>query len=234
MPPAASFHDVVHARHSVRSFCPDPVPAETLRLVFEEAQLAPSNCNTQPWLTHVVSGAVRDALSGALLAADAAGRHTADFSFASADYDGVFHERLKAQGAAYYQAIGIAREDYDERRTASLRNLEFFGAPHVAFLFMPLVGDGVRVAGDVGMYAQTLLLSLTAHGLGGIPQTSLGMYADTIREELGIDASHKLLFGISFGYPDETSPANRYRIGKAPLGETVTFHDDGAARRNAA
>lgn len=50
------------------------------------------------------------------------------------------------------------------------RNLEFFGAPHVVMHFMPEVGDNVRVTGDIGMYAQTLLLSLTAPGLGGIPQ----------------------------------------------------------------
>jgi len=92
-------------------------------------------------------------------------------------------------------------------------------------LFMPSFGDDVRVAGDIGMYAQTLLLSLTAHGLGGIPQTMLGFYADTIRELLGIDPSLKMLFGISFGYPDKTSAANRYRIDKAPIEQSVTFHN---------
>lgn len=61
-------------------------------------------------------------------------------------------------------------------------------------------------------------------GLGGIPQTMLGFYADTIREVPGIDPSPKLLFGISFGYGNESSPANAYRIGKAPLEESVTFH----------
>ncbi|MCC4610007.1 nitroreductase [Xanthomonas campestris] len=233
MPELKLFQDVVRARHSVRSFRPEPIPKAVLRSVLEDAQRSPSNCNTQPWLVHIVSGAKRNALSRALLAANEAGRHTSDFSFASSSYEGVFHERLKAQGAAYYQAIGIAREDYDERRTASLRNLEFFGAPHIALLFMPLVGDGVRAASDVGMYAQTLLLSLTAHGLGGIPQTSLGMYADTIREELGIDPSQKMLFGLSFGYPDETAPANRYRIGKASIDESVTFHEEESSEQGA-
>ena len=74
------------------------------------------------------------------------------------------------------------------------------------------------------MYAQTFLLSLTAHGLGGVPQTSLGAYAETIREALAIAPSLKMLFGISFGYPDETSAANRYRIGKASIEESVTYH----------
>ncbi len=218
------FRDVVRERHSVRDFLPQPVPEDILRSVLEDAQCAPSNCNTQPWQTHIVSGTKLDALSKAILAADDGGHLTPDFSFDTSDFPGVYRERAKEQGGAYYQAIGVKREDRELRREASRRNLEFFGARHVALLFMPSVGDNVRVAGDIGMYAQTLLLSLTAHSLGGVPQTMLGFYAETIRKELGIDSSLKLLFGISLGYPDRTHPGNRYRINKAPLGESVTFH----------
>lgn len=225
MPKAKLFHDVVRDRRSVRSFLPNPVPDEVIRAVAEDAQHAPSNCNTQPWEVHIASGTTRDELSKAILAADEAGHMTPDFSFSLADYYGVYSERSKAQGAAYYQAIGVAREAFDERRSASLRNLNFFDAPHVALLFMPALGDSVRVAGDIGMYGQTFLLSLTAHGLGGIPQTMLGFYADTIRQVLGIDPSLKLLFGISFGYPDTTHAANLYRINKARIRESVVFHN---------
>lgn len=218
------FYDVVRNRHSARSFLPTSVPDALMRSVLGEAQLAPSNCNTQPWEMHIVSGGKRDELSKALLAADEAGEITPDFSFDQHDFYGVYAERSKKQGAAYYQALGIEREAYDERREASRKNLEFFGAPHVALLFMPSFGDNVRVAGDIGMYSQTFLLSLTAHGLGGIPQTMLGFYAETIRSVLGIDQSLKMLFGVSFGYPDESHPANSYRIEKAPIEESVTFH----------
>jgi len=55
-------------------------------------------------------------------------------------------------------------------------------------------------------------------------QAMLGFHADTVREVLGVDPSLKLLFGMSFGYTDETARANHYRIEKAPLDETVTFH----------
>lgn len=205
-------------------FNPQPIPDDVLRSVLEDARSAPSNCNTQPWQVHIVSGAMRDSLSKAILAADEAGALTPDFSFATSDYSGVYHQRAKQQGAAYYQALGVERGDYDQRRDASRRNLEFFGAPHVALLFMPEVGDNVRVAGDIGMYAQTFLLSLAAHGLGGIPQTMLGFYADTVREGLGIAPSYKLMFGISFGYPNTAHKANQYRIEKASLEESVIFH----------
>jgi len=222
--PSKPFHAVVRDRHSVRKFLPQPVSDSLLRTVLEEAQCAPSNCNTQPWQVHIASGAARDALSEAIIAAENAADYSRDFSFSVDDYPGVANRRAKDQGALYYKAIGIAREAKVDRQTAARHNLSFFGAPHVALLFMPSVGDNVRVASDMGMYAQTFLLSLVANGLGGIPQTMLGSYAETIRKMLGIDESLKMLFGISFGYPDETAAANRYRIGRSPIEESVIFH----------
>ncbi|MNE87891.1 Nitroreductase family protein [compost metagenome] len=89
---------------------------------------------------------------------------------------------------------------------------------------MPRIHDYVRSASDVGMYAQTFLLSLHARGLAGIPQTLLGLYARTIREVLGIGEEMKLMFGISFGYADPQCPANFVAVGRAPLSESVIQH----------
>nr|GLK21613.1 nitroreductase NfnB [Microbacterium terregens] len=219
------FHDVVRDRRSIRSFLPDTVPHAVIRSVLEDARHAPSNSNIQPIAAQIVSGAARDALSRAMLVAEAAGQATPDFPWGYDELTGVYRERQRAQGAAYYQALGIGREAGEDRRIAMLRNLEFFGAPHVCLLFMPDFYGGVRVAGDVGMWAQTFLLSLVAHGLAGVPQTLLGFYAGAAREVLGIDPSLKMLFGISFGYPDLAAPASRYRIGKASVEELVTFHE---------
>ncbi len=216
-----SFHDVVRDRRSVRSFLPTPVPDETIRAVCDDARHAPSNANIQPWQVHIVSGATRDAVIEAMLATDTM---SPDYPWSYDELYGVYLERQIAQATSYYRALGIGREDRQDRRAALQRNVEFFGAPHAALLFMPGFYDGVRVAGDVGMYAQTFLLSLVAHGLGGVPQTLLGFYAEPIRSVLGIDASMKMLFGISFGYPDNDSPAASYRIDKAPLEQTVRFH----------
>nr|WP_230885895.1 nitroreductase family protein [Streptomyces spinoverrucosus] len=80
----------------------------------------------------------------------------------------------------------MRREDRTARKAAAREGLNFFGAPHAAFLFMPAFGDGVRAAGDIGMYGQNFLLSLAARGFDGVPQTMLGFYADTVREFLGV------------------------------------------------
>ena len=105
------------------------------------------------------------------------------------------------------------------------QNLEFYGAPHAAFLFMPMLGDGIRTAADIGMYAQNFLLSLTARGLHGIPQAALGVFADTVREHLGISDELRLLFGISFGIADETSPMSNIHMDRIPLEQSVVLHD---------
>ncbi len=60
--PSVPVIDAITSRRSVRGYLPDPVPAGTLEQVFEIAQQAPSNCNTQPWKVYVASGEVKDRL----------------------------------------------------------------------------------------------------------------------------------------------------------------------------
>lgn len=224
MPEAKLFQDVICERYSARTYLPDPVPEATIRAVLQDAQTAPSNANIQPWSVHIVSGAKRDELSKAMLAAEAQGKVSPDYPFGYDELYGAFSERQVKQASEYYRSIGVPREEKDLRRVEFLRNLEFFGAPHACLLFMPPFYDSVRIAGDVGMYGQTFLLSLTAHGLQGCPQTLLGFFAGTVREVLGIDPKMKMLFGISFGHPDLNSKGSKYRIGRVPIEECVTFH----------
>ncbi len=219
---ASLFTDLVRSRRSPRKFLPAPLSPADIRGVLEDAQTAPSNSNTQPWTVHVVSGAERDALAEELLQADTEGRTSPDF--ADGYGDGIYLERAQALAASYYGSLGVARTDLEGRRAAVRENLEFFGAPHVAFLFMPALGDGVRTAGDIGMYAQNFLLSLASRGFAGIPQTMLGIYADTVREFLDVREDLKLLFGISFGTADPAGPVNPFGRTRILLQQSVILH----------
>ncbi|WP_068498846.1 nitroreductase [Paenibacillus kribbensis] len=220
-----SFQEVIRSRQSIRQFLSTPIEEKVLREILEDAQYTPSNCNTQPWDVHIVSGAKKEELSRALMPAFEKGTFVSDFTFDMKEYYGRYSERQKEQAKTYYEAVGIAREDHEGRFKTVLRNFEFYGAPHVAFLFMPSFGDNVRVASDIGMYAQSFLLSLAARGISSVPQTVLGMTADTVRQVLGVSDDLKLLFGISFGYPDKEARANSFRIGRDPIESNVTFHD---------
>jgi nitroreductase len=219
---AAIFDEIVTSRHSLRAFLPQQVDAKTLATIFNVAQRAPSNCNSQPWVVHVVSGAKLETLRTEMPERFTAGNFSMDFPYDGV-YQGVYKERQYGAAQALYDAAGIAREDKAKRNAQFMRNFTFFDAPHVAFLFLP-EPFGLREAADLGMYAQTLMLALTAHGLGSCPQTALGFQADFVREQLGIDASNKLVFGISFGYPNPDDPVNACLTDRAALPDAVNFH----------
>jgi nitroreductase len=219
---ARIFDDVVLGRRSLRAFLPEPVPAATLERIFSVSQRAPSNCNTQPWITHVASGAILETLREELPSRFMKGEMSLDFPYDGV-YQGAYKERQYGSAQALYDAAGIAREDKVRRQEQFMRNFTFFDAPHVAFMFLP-EPFGLREAADLGMYAQTLMLAMTAHGLGSCPQTALSFEADVIRDLLGVDASNKLLFGISFGYPDPDAPVNRCATDRASLADCVHFH----------
>ena len=103
-----------------------------------------------------------------------------------------------------------------------MRNFRFFDAPAVAFFTLP-TGFGLREACDLGMFAQTVMLGLTAHGLGSCPQTALAFLVNVIRPTLGLGDNEQLMFGMSFGYPTDTA-VNEVRTERAALEDVVTFH----------
>src|SRR6478735_10827958 len=89
----SAFRTLVRARRSTRGFLPDPLDDHTLYELFSDAVTAPSNCNTQPWDVHVVSGEARDRMVRALLQAEQDADSRPDFSFDVNDYTGVLGER---------------------------------------------------------------------------------------------------------------------------------------------
>jgi len=220
----SAFERIVRNRRSVRGFLPDPVPPETLRAVFELAQQAPSNCNVQPWQVVVASGASCRAISDKLLAAITSGQPvTSDYQRVE-EFPGVMRQRQIDTAVRLYGHMGIARDDRAGRRRAMLRNYEFFDAPHVAFIGMDRRFHET-VAVDVGMYAQTLMLAMTAHGIGSCAQAAISRFPEIIRAHFEIPDDVGILMGISFGYEDVAVPANRTRVPRAPLEDLVRFVD---------
>jgi nitroreductase len=217
-----SLEDAIRHRHSVRGFLPDPVPQALMNKVFELAQWSPSGTNIQPWQVYVASGATRDALRAELLHR-AITRQPAKPDYTDKGKMGEpWRQRRRDCAAALYSAMDVTWEDKEGRGRAALRNFELFDAPHVAFLCMNEVFSHSSAA-DVGMYAQTLMLSLTAHGLASCAQGTMAHHPDLVRETFKLDPEIKVLFGLSFGYEDTSVPANAARTSRAPLSQSVTF-----------
>ena len=213
----------IEGRRTIRGFTSSPVPDQLIRKIFEAARQAPSNCNSQPWNVTVVSGAARDKLEKALMAEILSGKKPSPtFPPGDADLTGVYRERQYDCAMRYYGAMGIEREDRDARNELMMRNWQFFGAPHVAFICMP-VSMGPVNAIDIGIYLQTLMLLLVEHGLGSCPQGALAFFPDPVREIAGIPDDMGIICGLSFGYVDEDARINTARMPRAPVDDCVTF-----------
>lgn len=217
------FTDVVTNRRSIRAYESTPVATEIIERVFSLGLKAPSNCNTQPWYVHIVSGAKIESLRNSLPEKFMSGQLHLDYP-----YEGVYQDEFKvrqyAAAQALYNSLSIAREDKVKRHEAFMRNFTFFDAPHVAFFYLP-AEFGLREACDLGMFAQTVMLGLVNEGLGSCPQTALGFHAGTIKETLDIPDDRKLMFGLSFGYPKMNEPVNECVTDRANFSDLVIFHE---------
>ena len=218
-----SLETAVRTRHSVRGFLPDRVPQETLDKVFDLARWAPSGTNIQPWQVYVASGELRDNLRDQFMQR-ARNNHppSVDHKGTRGPLGEIWKTRRRECAAVLYDAMGVAWEDKPARAEVGFRNFELFDAPHVAFLCMDEV-FGIGSAWDVGMYAQTLMLSMTAHGLASCAQGTMAHHPDLVREAFGLGSEVKVLFGLSFGFADPNMSVNNAHTARAELQETVTF-----------
>ena len=218
-----SFEIAVMSRRSVRGFQDREVPQDVLNKVFDLARWAPSNTNIQPWQTYVASGAARDALRGQMMAAVQNGSQpNHDHKEPRKPIRQVWKDRRRECAAVLYHAMDISWDDKQARRAASFRNFELFDAPHVAFLCID-EAFGLSQAWDVGMYAQTLMLAMTANGLASCAQGTMGHHPELVREAFDLGPEVKVLFGLSFGYEDTSMKVNSAHTERAALEDTVTF-----------
>ena len=77
----AAFRDLVRRRRSCRQFLQQPLGAAEIGTVLQDAQHTPSNCNTQHWQVHIVSGATRASLTQVLLGCAGQAQFSSDFSW---------------------------------------------------------------------------------------------------------------------------------------------------------
>ena len=213
---------LLEKRYSSRAYLDKPIPQPLLESIFTQAQQAPSNCNVQPWQTCVVSGKKKEQLKNALISTVMKGAApNPDFNWLP-KYEGVHRDRQFGSANALYNAIGVTREDKQGRQLAMIRNWSFFDAPHVAFFTMDKYLN-IMGAVDLGIYAQTLSLILAEHGLSSCMQGALGQFPDPIKEALNLPEQRGILFGMSFGYADESAAVNNTRTEREDMANAVTF-----------
>ncbi|MBM4569517.1 nitroreductase, partial [Rhodococcus hoagii] len=97
-----------------------------------------------------------------------------------------------------------------------------FGAPHVAIVTTD-AALGVYGAVDCGLYVNTFLLAAQSLGVASIPQAALAGSAPYLRSFLDLPEDRKVVCAISFGYADESHPANGFRTTRADIASVATW-----------
>ncbi|KIN64293.1 Nitroreductase family protein [Sulfitobacter noctilucicola] len=202
------------SRYSCRAFKPDPVPDDTITQIVDAARHVPSWCNAQPWQVTITKGEATDAFRALMIETATKGTLPAPDLEWPTKYSGDYSERRRTCGFQLYDAVGIEKSDRAERAAQMLRNYALFDAPHVAMIHSPSE-LGPYGAMDTGGFVTAFTLAATALGVATIPQAAIAAYAPQVREHLGIADDRMILCAISFGYADETAPANAFRTERA-------------------
>lgn len=207
---ASCVSSVIRSRRSVRAFKPQALRQELVEAILEDAAAAPSGANIQPWRVHVVSGAVKEDLASALVAAFRAGTAPAPSHFPE-PLPEVFRARLHDFGARYYASLGIDRSDAAARSRQTERNFSFFGAP-VGLIFS--IDRRLKPHSwiDLGLFAQNLMIAAKARGVDTCPQVAFAQFHDVIAAQLQMPAHETTAFGMSMGYGDPEARVNRQNM----------------------
>ena len=217
------FDDVILGRRSIRGYLDKPVPKALIREILELAMRAPTSLNTQPWNFYVVAGAVLDRIRKGNVERNLAGvPHSREFRLGPG-YEGAHRERQIGVAKQLFAAMGIARDDGAGRMAAMGRNTTSFDAPAVLFVYFPRLMKEPQWS-DVGMWLQTVALLLREEGLDSCFQEFMALYANTIRDFLGLDHERYMFFcGMAIGYRDPDAPVNNFERQRVPLEEHVKF-----------
>ncbi len=210
---------LLDARHSCRAFLPAPVEDEVIARIVQAAGRAPSWCNAQPWQVTVTREAETERFRRALLDAVHNDTPGPDLPWPER-YPGAHGARRRECGLQLYEAVGIAREDRAARAEQSMENYRLFGAPHVAIVHSE-AALGPYGAMDTGGFVTAFMLAAATLGVGSIAQASVAAYAPFVRAHFDLPETRLILCAISFGRPDPTHPANRFRTTRAALDEVL-------------
>ncbi|TGK38461.1 nitroreductase [Leptospira gomenensis] len=219
---ASSVAEAVRTRHSVRDFESKPVDEKILTELFSQALRAPSWKNSQPWKIHVVSGERKNRMARLLTERAKQAEPSPDTIWPSG-FPSDAKRRMFDLGMKIYGVAGIERKDKEARDGFMLRNFEFFGAPTAVFITTEFELN-FYIALDIGCLLNTVMLLARSYGLGSVPQAALSAFPETVRAELGLSESEKVVCGLSLGYPKADSDLNLFHTPREPVSDLVRFY----------
>lgn len=213
------FNQVVQARRSDRSFIEDrPLSESDLKSIVAEAGRTPSWANSQPWKVYIATGDAlarikKDHLERSLRRepgrADFENMHRGDWSLQA-------QQNMSQWSNAIVSYLGQTHgQDFPQLQA------HLFNASAIAYIAIAEPAPAWAIM-DTGAFAQTLMLSATAHGIGSIPAYELVKYPKPVRSVMGIPNNELLAIGIALGYADDAY-INDFHSVRMPLDEYLVI-----------
>ncbi len=216
----------ITSRRSIRAFLPTPVAREDVEAILQVAARAPSGTNTQPWKVYVLTGAIKERLSDAIVAAHddpaVAGQHTEEYHYYPREWVSPYIDRRRKVGWDLYALLGLTRENKAGMHAQHGRNYRFFDAP-VGLIFTM---DRIMEQGswlDYGMFLQSVMVAARGRGLDTCPQAAFTQYHKIIADILQLPASERVVCGMSLGYADLDRIENTLITEREPVAGFARF-----------
>lgn len=221
---ASIIDSVIDARHSVRAYRPDPVPADLVERILDVAARAPSGCNGQPWRVYVLTEEARQRVVDAVCHAydSEHGLHQSEWQHTPPEFFEPYLSRRRKMGFALYGLAGIEKGDKERMRMQQRRNYEFFDAP-VGLLFTVHRDLPPGSLLGYGAFLQNIMVSARGHGLDTCFQTGWADYHRVISPIIGYGKEELLLGGMALGFADPNAPVNTLRTEREPLAGFASF-----------
>ncbi|MGZ3183034.1 MAG: nitroreductase [Telluria sp.] len=218
----------ITSRRSIRAFLPTSVERADIEKILEVAARAPSGTNIQPWKVYVLTGAAKERLSAAILAAhdDPAQTkaHTEEYAYYPRNWESPYIERRRKVGWDLYGLLGITREDKAGMHRQHGRNYRFFDAPvGMIFTIDRILEQGSWL--DYGMFLENIMVAARGRGLDTCPQAAFTPFHRIIAAELNLPATEMVVCGMALGYADHGKIENSLVTAREPVNGFVKFFE---------
>ncbi len=219
-PEQAAVDAAITSRRSIRAFLPDAIAREEIERILEVAARAPSGTNTQPWKVTVLTGAAKQSLSDAILAAHqdpaAASVHVEEYAYYPREWVAPYIDRRRKVGWDLYALLGLTRDNKEGMSAQHGRNYRFFDAP-VGLIFTI---DRIMMQGswlDYGMFLQNIMVAARGRGLDTCPQAAFTQYHRIIAAHLALPPGEMVVCGMALGYADPDKIENSLETAREPV-----------------
>ena len=218
------YDEVILSRRSIRGYKPDPVPRALIEEVIRLVMRAPSSYNSQPWSFYAISGEPLDRIRAGNVERMVAGVPESREFRAGQPFAGAHRDRQVGVAKQLFAAMGIGREDKEQRQDWMLRGFRQFDAPVcVIITYDKALADSDDSPFDCGGVANALVNAAWSRGLGTVINSQGIMQSPVVREHAAIPDDQVIMKSIALGWPDETFPANAVLSERKPIEETLNF-----------